>query len=178
MVCLQDGSQVSNSSFDMSELRQTILSETEDIQPQQLTAGKENVLFHFVQFDSTEGVLVCPPECRLQSQTINGILNSFRKSCHKIHSLFQNTMRFKNMPAQDMAKSVMNKSLIAIKEHGVMFECPFLDDVDNRKNKIKYWVVGRLFYMPHPREVYVCYQDNIPQNIIELAFRIDLSTMN
>jgi hypothetical protein len=32
--------------------------------------------------------------------------------------------------------------------------------------------------MPHPREVYVCYQDNIPQNIIELAFRIDLSTMN
>jgi hypothetical protein len=82
------------------------------------------------------------------------------------------------MPAQDMAKSVMNKSLIAIKEHGVMFECPFLDDVDNRKNKIKYWVVGRLFYMPHPREVYVCYQDNIPQNIIELAFRIDLSTMN
>jgi hypothetical protein len=145
MVCLQDGSQVSNSSFDMSELRQTILSETEDIQPQQLTAGKENVLFHFVQFDSTEGVLVCPPECRLQSQTIDGILNSFRKSCHKIHSLFQNTMRFKNMPAQDMAKSVMNKSLIAIKEHGVMFECPFLDDVDNRKNKIKYWVVGLVF---------------------------------
>lgn len=46
------------------------------------------------------------------------------------------------MPAQDMAKSVMNKSLIAIKEHGVMFEGRFLDDTDNRKNKIKYWVVG------------------------------------
>jgi hypothetical protein len=41
-----------------------------------------------------------------------------------------------------------------------------------------YFCFRRLFYMPHPREVYVCYQDNIPQNIIELAFRIDLSTMN
>lgn len=86
---------MSNSSFDISELRQTILSETEDIQPQQLTVGKENVLFHFIQFDSTEGVLIGPPDCRLQSQTMEAILNCFRKACHKIHSLFQNTMRFK-----------------------------------------------------------------------------------
>ncbi|EEZ98662.1 protein inturned [Tribolium castaneum] len=169
-----DGSQMSNSSFDISELRQTILSETGEIQPRQLTAGKDNVLFHFIQFDATEGILIGPPECRLQSQTIDAILDCFRNACHKFHSLFQNTLRFKNMPAQDMAKSVMNKSLIAIKEHGVMFECPFLDDIDNKKSNIKYWVVGRLFYMPHPREVYVCYQENIPQNIIELAFKIDL----
>lgn len=46
------------------------------------------------------------------------------------------------MPAQDMAKSVMNKSLIAIKEHGIIFECPYVDDKENKKYKINYWVVG------------------------------------
>lgn len=44
------------------------------------------------------------------------------------------------MPAQDMAKSVMNKSLIAIKEHGIMFECPFIDEKDLTK-KLKYRIV-------------------------------------
>lgn len=46
------------------------------------------------------------------------------------------------MPVQEMAKSVINKSLIAIKEHGIVFECPYLDDKDSKKNKIVYWVVG------------------------------------
>lgn len=46
------------------------------------------------------------------------------------------------MPAQDMAKSVMNKSLIAIKEHGVMFECSIFDETEKKNKVIKYWVIG------------------------------------
>lgn len=47
-----------------------------------------------------------------------------------------------NMSAQEMAKSVMNKSLIAIKEHGVCFEYMFFDEKLRRQHKIKFWVIG------------------------------------
>lgn len=46
------------------------------------------------------------------------------------------------MSAQEMAKSVMNKSLIAIKEHGVCFEYTFLDEKQKKQHKIKFWVIG------------------------------------
>lgn len=46
------------------------------------------------------------------------------------------------MPNQEMTKTAMNKSLIAVKEQGAMFECPALDERDTKKNKISYWVVG------------------------------------
>ena len=28
---------------------------------------------------------------------------------------------------------------------------------------LSYWVAGRLFLSPHPRECYVCYHDSAPQ---------------
>ncbi|KAG5874050.1 hypothetical protein JTB14_034626 [Gonioctena quinquepunctata] len=166
-----EGSQMSAGSYDISEIRQFILSETEDFQPLQLTSGNEHILYHFVQLDIAKGILLCPPESPEPSLTYSFILDNFKRSCLKIHTLFQNTLRFKNMPAQDIAKSVMNKSLVAIKEQGILFNCPYLDEKE-RKSKITYWVMGRLFYMPHPKEVYVCYHDSVPQNAIEIAFKL------
>ncbi|KAI4458438.1 protein inturned [Holotrichia oblita] len=172
----REGSQLSNGSYDLSDIRQSLLNEMEEVQPLCLTAGKENVLYHYVHFDSTEGILLLPPECRANSLTLNTILQNFRNCSHNIHKLFQNTLRFKNMSAQDMAKSLMNKSLIAIKEHGVLFECEYKDDCVRAKPlKITYWVIGRLFYMPYPREMYVCYQDTIPQNLIDIAFKLGIT---
>ncbi|CAH1183286.1 unnamed protein product [Phaedon cochleariae] len=172
-----EGSQMSVSSFDISEMRQCILNETEDYRPVQLTSGCEKNLFHFVQLDSAKGIMLCPSECQETSLTYDFILNNFRRCCLKIHVLFQNTLRFKNMPAQDIAKSVMNKSLIAIKEHGILFQCPYLDEKDNKKSKITYWVLGRLFYMPLPKEIYVCYQEGVPQNSVELAFKMCMASL-
>ncbi|XP_045482988.1 protein inturned [Harmonia axyridis] len=169
-----DGSQMSSNSFDVAELKQMLLTETEGIQPIQITAGPSNVLYHFVQFDKLEGILLSPPECRIESTTRKTVLSNFRKCCQHLHSLFQNTIRFKNMGNQEMTKTAINKSLIAIKEQGTMFECPSLDERDPKKNRICYWVVGRLFFTPHIREMYVCYNDSIPQNMIELAFKLNL----
>ncbi|XP_030767926.1 protein inturned [Sitophilus oryzae] len=166
-------SQISGSSFDVSEVRQALLSDLGEYTPAQITTGPHNVLYHFVHLDLTEGVLIGPVECSTLSQTYDVILNNFKKCCQNIHGIFQNTLRFKNMSAQEIAKSLMNKSLIAIKEYGTLFECPFLDEKD-KKGRVSYWVVGRLFYMPHPKEVYVCYQDSVPQNVVELAFKISL----
>ncbi|CAH1108747.1 unnamed protein product [Psylliodes chrysocephalus] len=168
-----EGSHVSIASFDVSEMRQYILSEIEEFQPPQLTAGSENVLYHFVQLDINQGILLCPPESRQQTTAYNLIINNFRRISLEIHFLFQNTIRFKNMPPQYIAKSVINKSLVAIKEHGILFECPFLDDQENKK----YWVLGRLFYTSRPKELYVCFQDGIPQNLIEIAFKINMRSV-
>lgn len=91
----QDESQISGSSFDVSEIRQSLLSETEEYRPVQLTTGSENILYHFIQLDSTEGILLCPAEPKTTSQTYEAILNNFRHCCQKIHALFQSTLRFK-----------------------------------------------------------------------------------
>lgn len=41
----------------------------------------------------------------------------------------------------------MNKSLIAIKEYGMLFECPYnIDKEGNKKFKIDYWVIGYVYY--------------------------------
>lgn len=82
------------------------------------------------------------------------------------------------MNSEEMSKSLINKSLVAIKEHGMLFEVPYQDETVVKKTipKITYWVVGRLFFMPHPRELYVCYQDNVPQNMIDIAFKLGIST--
>lgn len=29
--------------------------------------------------------------------------------------------------------------------------------------------------MPYPREMYVCYQDTIPQNLIDIAFKLGIT---
>ncbi|XP_018331064.1 protein inturned [Agrilus planipennis] len=171
----RDGSQASTSSFDLSELRQNLIMESEDMQPMCLTGGTENVLFHYVQFDSTEGVLLLPPPCRVNSQLLQLILDNFHRCSRMIHETFKNTLRFKKMLAENMAKSVLNKSLIAIKEQGTLFELTVNDENPKKTQRISYWVVGRLFYDPHPREVYICYHESVPQNIVEVAYKLSLT---
>ncbi len=37
---------------------------------------------------------------------------------------------------------------------------------------MSYWVCGRLFLSPNPREFYVAYHESAPQHTIEVAFRL------
>ncbi|XP_050305773.1 protein inturned [Anthonomus grandis grandis] len=175
-----DGSQISTSSFDLTEIRQSLLSDLGEYSPSQLTSGRYNVLYHFVHIDATEGMLVTPVEFNQKSPTYQLILNNFRRCCQSIHDVFKSTLKFKSLPTQDIGKSLINKSLIAIKEYGMLFECPFSDglkDADNKRARTSYWVVGRLFHTPHPKELYICYQDAVPQNLVELAFKINLNSI-
>ncbi|PNF22078.1 Protein inturned [Cryptotermes secundus] len=167
-----------NSQFDLSDMSQSLLSDVSDILPSKLTAGDSNTLFHYVHLDFTEGILLCPPINReqVQSERLQEILHHFRRSCQVIHVVLRNAVRFKKLMGQEISKSLINKSLIAIKEHGVLFECtPNDGECTKKSGPFTYWVVGRLFFTPHPREVYVCYHDSAPQNMVEIAFRLGLS---
>ncbi|KAF7993028.1 hypothetical protein HCN44_005809 [Aphidius gifuensis] len=148
--------------LNLSDIRENLLNQAEYIAPIKLTAGLKNSLFHFVHLDSLEGLL-------LSSRIINNsnknsdIIAIFNKTAHCIHKLFNNSVRFKNMINTEVDKTLINKNLVAIKEHGILFE---LGD-------LTFWVVGRLYAAPNITEFYVCYQDTTPQNLVEMAFRLN-----
>ena len=42
----------------------------------------------------------------------------------------------------------------------------------NSSATLTYWVVGRLFLEPEPQQLFVCFQDGVEQNLVELAFKL------
>ncbi|KPI94755.1 hypothetical protein RR46_11759 [Papilio xuthus] len=61
-----------------------------------ITAGEENVLFHFVQLESEKGVLIAPMktiEMQANNVLYSYIVATFRKACKKIHELLQYSMK-------------------------------------------------------------------------------------
>lgn len=80
----------------MSDIRQVLLSEIDNMAPYKVTSGKENVLFHFVKLDEHEGIMLCPTiDTQNCDNRYKSLLNNFRKCCQRIHKLFQRTIRFK-----------------------------------------------------------------------------------
>ncbi|KAK9503246.1 hypothetical protein O3M35_011855 [Rhynocoris fuscipes] len=135
-----------------------------------ILSNEENVLIHFVNFELSEGILISSIEnINNKSDKYSKILQTFRQHAYKIQKIFRNTILFKKMKPQDKPE-ILNKSLVAVNEYGSLFS--FMDDVKNET--VTFWVVGKLFFMPHPREVYVCYFDTCPQSMIEIAFQIAL----
>lgn len=150
------------STMDISDIRQNLLNQAEYVVPKKVSAGGGEALLHYVHLDTLEGVLLSSNTTTENFKDSN-ILQRFNASARVIHKLLQKTARFEKMLNQDTDKSVINKSLIAIKEHGVLFEY----------GGETYWVVGRSFASPQPRELYVCYRDSTPQSLVEMAFRLN-----
>lgn len=161
------------------------------ISPIRVTCGKDSVLFHIVQLEVGEGILIQsqpsnmatspaaspvsaspsqpPPPFHVQ------VLQSFRSTCAHIHHVLHAAARGKEPSGNYTGSSALN----GVKEHGVLFTYtpPSLDGGNTGKRRTQsfsYWVVGRLLVAPYQREVYVCYHESIPQNILELAFRVSL----
>ncbi|XP_034243272.1 protein inturned [Thrips palmi] len=164
------------STTDLSDLHNSLLKNVEGTVPSKLSTGPENIVFHYVHIDINEGVMLSPVHSSYSTNLIE-ILSKFRSTAMQIHSLFQNTISFKKLKGVEASHSLINKSLVAIKEFGALFECNLpLRGNEKSPSSMNFWVVGRLFFMPASREVYVCYEDSAPQNLVELAFRLALTT--
>ncbi|XP_033222182.1 protein inturned isoform X3 [Belonocnema kinseyi] len=150
------------SRMEISDIRENLLHQAEYITPKVLTSGDKNYLFHYVYLDLFEGILISSTIDRYLIKN-SELLTKCSRCAHVIHRLLQNTVRYKKMLTQDMDKSVINKTLVAIKEHGVLFDW----------NKTTYWVVGRMYSTFQAKEIYVCFQDSAPQNLVEMAFRLN-----
>ncbi|XP_050738764.1 protein inturned-like isoform X2 [Eriocheir sinensis] len=151
--------------------------------PIRVTCGEENVLFHLLQLEVGEGVLIeahhsvpstppashptcSPPPLHAQ------ILHNFQATCGHIHHVLQAAARSKDACLGYQGSSALS----TIKEHGVLFHYtpPATEGGKRRSQTFSYWVVGRLLAVPYQREVYVCYHESVPQNLLELAFKVSL----
>jgi hypothetical protein len=83
---------------------------------------------------------------------LNFICNNFQEYLYALPFKFLDTVvynhilnyaSFQKLMGQEISKSLINKSLIAIKEHGVLFECTTNDGECTKKSlPLTYWVVG------------------------------------
>ncbi|RVE48839.1 hypothetical protein evm_006489 [Chilo suppressalis] len=170
----QDGSRTS-SNIDVSDIRKSLLNDIDQATTHRITAGDDNVLFHFMQLEYGTGILIAPVkniETRANNILYSFILKTFRSACQRIHELLQHSIRFKTNQA---SSNPLNKILIAVKEYGMLFQAP--PNVMNQCGLIKknmepfqFWVVGRIFSEPEPRELYVCYHESVPQDLSEVAY--------
>lgn len=154
----------SSSGFDMSECSDIIYKDFQEIIPSILNTGAENLIFHYIQIEFGDGVLIVPT----LPSNFHSISNVFRKTCVIIHQVLQNTLKFRKILANnELGPNWTRSSMVAIKEHGVLVQVAG----SKRAKSEEFWVIGRLFSAP-PRELYVCHRSNTPQNMVELAFKI------
>ncbi|OWR44730.1 PDZ domain-containing protein 6 [Danaus plexippus plexippus] len=170
----QDSSRSSN--IEISDIRKSLLDGLNNhITVHRLTAGDENVLFHFINLESEKGILIAPVSNigeQANSLLYSYIVQTFRKSFKKIHDLLQHNVRFKK---SQIPTNNLNKILVAVKEYGMLFDVPHEVLVQcgiSKKNcgPFQFWVVGRVFSEPEPRELYVCYHESIPQDLTDIAY--------
>lgn len=108
-----------------------------------LTTGPEDILFYYVHLDGNDGILMNPPmNLKRNTPKMKELLQNFRRCCHIIHSILENNIKFKKN-AQDSTKQFINKSLVAVKEHGVIFECTSSEtDCNKKPMTFTYWIIG------------------------------------
>ncbi|XP_064636797.1 protein inturned-like [Lineus longissimus] len=165
------------SAFDLTAIGRNLPDGSDD-PTVKLTQGAGNVLFHYVNVDNVDGVYICPSK---QDVTFPGgtththVIQNFFACCQNIKKVFEKTIRMKSRGnCNNNDKLGSDDALGEVEEQGVLFECTPANWSDSKKTppSITYWVVGRLFFDPYPREFYVCFLDSTPQNLVELAFKI------
>lgn len=136
-----------------------------------LTVGAENCLFHFLHIDKIDGVYISPS---YQGQELDKeITHNFHACSTHIKHMFDKYRYRKKYPSRDDTEmnfripSCPDSSFYHIREEGVLFHLP--QNGAEQKALNSYWVIGR---QRSRTELYVCFQDNIPQSLVELAFRI------
>lgn len=149
-----------------SQMTENLWKEINNVVPVKLSAGWRNSIFHYIYVDSSSGTIFCP--MKIKSETFE-FSREMRAACHLIHSVLQNTKTFRRLLAQETSNVSTSKGLVAIKEHGITIAVR--DNETGSSVSGRFVVVGRLFFSP-AREVYVCHRSDVPQNMVEMAFRL------
>ncbi|XP_065185728.1 protein inturned-like [Sycon ciliatum] len=154
-----------------------------------LTAGDGNILFHYINVDAVAGIMICPlvqhvraatAQSAASSPSIHGqLVRTFHRACITIREVLCRRCM------QDQIDNPFSRqnALRGVYEHGMLLQInPAADksmgrstagsDKQRSSIAVNYWVVGRLFREPVQREFYVCFQESMSQNAVELAFKL------
>ncbi|XP_053110109.1 protein inturned isoform X2 [Hemicordylus capensis] len=168
--------------FNLGSLKKNLSDkETELYNVMKLTSGPENTLFHYISLETMHGIFITPTHVevmQLKGTIHPQLIKNFYRCCLSIRSIFQQTTMRETKKAAGTVKNSeskkVNSGLYQVKEHGVLFECSPDNWTDQKKPPptVMYWVIGRLFLDPKPREFYVCFHDSVTEVAVELAFKL------
>ncbi|XP_055929546.1 protein inturned-like isoform X3 [Argiope bruennichi] len=139
-----------------------------------VVAGFENTLFQYLHMDPVEGVFLAPVHdiSILHESMLKDIWDNFYRCCLNLRTVFARSLRNEEIiKSSAVTKYGVNSFLRNAYEQGVLFRYTPKDNA-KQKNSMTFWVIGRLFFTPEPRELYVCFQDSAHQDIVEIAFRL------
>ncbi|XP_037939983.1 protein inturned [Teleopsis dalmanni] len=148
------------------QIAKSLRKEINNLIPVNITAGWKNELFYYISIDHGNGLILCP----FLSNVDVRLVTEIRKACFLIHNVLKSSNNIKLPLTKEVNKNITG--MVAIKEHSISVQLNDTSNQLNMKNN-RFIVVGRLFKTPI-KEIYVCHRPDVPQNIIEIAFRLSL----
>lgn len=139
-----------------------------------ITPGSRPTMINYLSLDFGTGVFIAPTLLNAATK----FTEQFQKTALTIHNLFQRTLKAKmDLQRPDWGGPWSDKSLVALQEVSVVFtvaEPPPNPSSGTKSTSLSecFWVTGRLFLSPVHRELYVCHQDGVAQDILDLAFHL------
>ncbi|XP_057375643.1 protein inturned-like [Daphnia carinata] len=139
-----------------------------------ITPGSRPTMINYLSLDFGTGVFIAPTLLNAATK----FTEQFQKTALTIHNLFQRTLKAKvDLQRPDWGGPWSDKSLVALQEVSVVFtvaESPPTPSSGTKSTSASecFWVTGRLFLSPVHRELYVCHQDGVAQDILDLAFHL------
>lgn len=124
-----------------------------------VTAGLLNTLHYYAMLSNINGVFIASSMLQNLERFSFEIFQHFILCCKTIHQWF--------LEYQD--------STSALLENGVLlnFDCTKSGELKKGSGNICLWVVGRRATKRNfSEEIYVCFQDGTPQNVVEMAFKL------
>ena len=103
--------------------------------------------------NENDSVIITPADCEAPVPIDDLVLSNFKKCISILHQRLLNSTQHHN----------------DCYEEGMLFETknPMKSNVG-----VQYWVIGRLLSSLPCKELYVCVHESVPQNMVELAFKI------
>ncbi|XP_060656028.1 LOW QUALITY PROTEIN: protein inturned [Drosophila nasuta] len=154
-----------------SQITTSLWKEINNVLPVKISAGWKNSVWHYVYVDMANGVVLCPFTATPESFPY---LSEMRRACHTIHLVLERSkLHRRQLTESTGARSTTGHDITMIKEHGITLE---VANAGKDQAGVRFVVVGRLFQSP-AKEVYVCHRPEVPQNMVELAFRLSFFSM-
>ncbi|KAH8339172.1 hypothetical protein KR074_006445 [Drosophila pseudoananassae] len=175
---LHYGLNLSSESHNQSQMTESMWKEINNVVPVKISAGWKNSVLHYVYIDIANGSLFAPFNDPSDSCSF---ISEIRQACHVIHAVLERSKLHRPLHT-DSSRAQANANghghshgVSLVKEHGMTLEVQTKPEGQTARS-VRFCVVGRLFQSP-AKEVYVAHRSDVPQNIVEMAFRLSFFSM-
>ncbi|KAH8379455.1 hypothetical protein KR009_005084 [Drosophila setifemur] len=174
---LHYGLNLGSESHTQSQMTESMWKEINNVVPVKISAGWKNSVLHYVYIDIANGSLFAPFNDPAEGSSF---LSEIRKACHMIHAVLERSKHYRRqLTESSLANGHGAQAVSLVKEHGMTLEVQSKTEgpgPTHAGRNLRFVVVGRLFQSP-AKEVYVAHRSDVPQNIVEMAFRLSFFSM-